>query len=52
MATVKQQRRGMEWTNWCRENEDHVLFSLHDSNEDILSMSMTMMMGETTVLRT
>jgi len=30
--------QGMEWENWCCEKEEHVLFSLHDSNEDIIDM--------------
>ena len=29
-------KQGMEWTEWCREKEEHVLRSLHDSNQDIL----------------
>jgi gamma-tubulin complex component 2 len=32
--------QGMEWEDWCREKDEHVLFSLLDSNEDILSMTM------------
>jgi len=33
-VTIKLQ--GMEWTDWCREKEEHVLRILHDSNEDML----------------
>jgi len=32
--------QGMEWEDWCREKDEHVLFSFLDSNEDILSMTM------------
>ena len=32
--------QGIEWEDWCREKNEHVLFSLLDSNEDILSMSI------------
>ncbi|KAL7540819.1 hypothetical protein ACHAXR_010403 [Thalassiosira sp. AJA248-18] len=34
-VTIKQ---GMEWTDWCREKDEHVLKSLHDSNEDIVPL--------------
>jgi len=33
--------QGLEWADWCCEKEEHVLFSLLDANEDILSLSMT-----------
>jgi gamma-tubulin complex component 2 len=32
--------QGMEWEDWCREKNENVLFSLFDSNEDILSMTI------------
>lgn len=32
--------QGMEWEDWCCEKDEHVLFSLIDSNDDILSMTM------------
>mmetsp|Transcript_30088 Transcript_30088/g.63820 ORF Transcript_30088/g.63820 Transcript_30088/m.63820 type:complete len:1034 (+) Transcript_30088:2-3103(+) len=40
----QRQQQGMEWTDWCREKEEHVLYSVHDSNEDII-VSMSMMGG-------
>ena len=33
--------QGLEWADWCCEKEEHVLFSLLDANEDILSLPMT-----------
>jgi len=33
--------QGMEWTNWCSEKVEHVLFSFHGSNEEIVSLTMT-----------
>ena len=33
--------QGMEWTNWCREKAEHVLFSLHGTNDEMVSLAMT-----------